>query len=96
MKILDLMKKYCEHLFVADEPEAMAMYQALLPAVIRCETSVGDTIECSAEDLVKEVMNFMYKELEMVEVVPSNVNIGSVIENTIEFVIETVLAQRKE
>lgn len=96
MKLLNLMKTYCEHLFESDEPESKAMYQVLLPAVVRCETKAGDTIECKAEDLVHEVIDFMHTELEMPEMARTNIDIGATIEDTIEFVIKTLLAQRKE
>jgi len=90
------MKRYCESLSTSSKPETLAVYQALLPAIIRCETKVGDRIECSAEDLVKEVLDFMYTELEMTEMKRTNIDIGAVVEETIEFVIKTLLAQRKE
>lgn len=96
MKILDLMKKYCERLFESDEPESMAMYQALLPAVIRCETKVGDTIECMAADLVQEVANFMHAELELPELEFPGEQYSFVVENTIEFIIKSILDARKE
>jgi len=96
VKLLDLMKRYCESLSTSSEPETLAVFQALLPAVIRCETKVGDTIECSAEDLVKEVVDFMYTELAMPEMARTNIDIGAAVEDTIEFVIKTLLAQRKE
>ena len=96
MKILDLMKRYCESLFTSDEPETLAMYQALLPAVVRCETKVGDTIECTADEFVQEVINFMCTELGLTGLEFSNEQHGSIVEDTIEFTIKAVLAQRKE
>jgi len=96
MKILDLMKTYCLNLFNSNKPETMAMYQALLPAIIRCETKVGDTIECSADEFVQEVINFMCTELGLTGLEFSNEQHGSIVEDTIEFTIKAVLAQRKE
>lgn len=96
MKLLDLMKTYCEHLFESNEPESMAMYQALLPAVIRCETKGGDAIECLTEDLVHEIADLMHTELEMTGMAWDEIDVGPVIEDTIEFVIKAILTQRKE
>lgn len=96
MQLLDLMKKYCEHLFESDEPTTLAMYQTLLPAVIRCETKVGDTIECAADYLVQEVANFMHAELGLIELEFPGEQYGCIVEETIEFVIKSILAQRKE
>ena len=96
MKVLELMERYCKSLFKSDEPETLAVYQALLPAIIHCEISVGDTIECLTEDLVEEITNFMHTELEMDEAALTDAQRGSVVEDTIDFVIENILRQIQE
>lgn len=91
MQLLDLMKKYCEHLFESNEPESKAVYQALLPAVICCEIRLGDAIECDTEDLVKYVANFIRT---FGEVVLTGEQLNIIVEDTVEFIVKAILAQK--
>lgn len=94
MELLNIMKEYCDNLFDSNEPESKAVYQALLPAVIRCEITRGDAIECATEDLVLEVTRFMRIKLEMVDL--TREQLGSVVEGTVEFIIKAILTQVKK
>jgi len=74
----------------------MAMYQAILPTVIHYEIKCGDVIECTTDDLVQEIINFIAVELEMTGLKFSAEQISSVIEDTIEFIIAAILKQARD
>lgn len=94
-KPLFLMKEYCTKLNDPDAEE-YEVYRVLLPAIICCEISRGDAIECVSADLVQDIITFMITELGITDIDFLNGQCGSIIEDVIEFTVKTILEKRKE
>lgn len=77
------------------EDNSKLSYQGKLPSVIRFEIPTG-TIDCSIKVLVLEIVKFIRIELDMDGTVLTNETLNTIIEDTIETIISSVVESQQK